>query len=422
MVTILVDKITTRIEYTFDFIFKSRGIDYSLVLNVDEFNQASIPKLNYSDFNTEGSTIDSCGILKEEGLRALEISKSEFKTIECLTFDGVQDPIASIFYVLTRYEEYICESKDEHGRFPSAKSALIKFNWIEQCVCDRWALEILKFIDAENLIVKTEPKLIPTFDIDNTYAYKLKTGKVKILSICKDIMTFNFTRLKERIAVNKGQKDPYDTFDVIREIGVKYADMKLFWLIGERSEKDRNISIENLEHQQLIIALDRDFEVNLHPSYNSNGNTQIIEKEKISLQHVLDREIIRSRQHYLRFDLPRTFNALLSAGFQHEYSMGFAERVGFRSGTARSHFWFNLETNEITKLKIHPFAYMDGTLNEYMNLSISESKQKIKDLFTEVSTFGGDFIFIWHNETIGDYQKWNGWSEVLNYTLSLKDE
>ena len=65
---------------------------------------------------------------------------------------------------------------------------------------------------------------------------------------------------------------------------------------------------------------------------------------------------------------------------------------------------------------------MDGTLNEYMNLSISESKQKIKDLFTEVSTFGGDFIFIWHNETIGDYNKWKGWSEVLHYTLSLKDE
>ena len=137
MVTILVDKITTRIEYTFDFIFKSRGIDYSLVLNVDEFNQASIPKLNYSDFNTEGSTIDSCGILKEEGLRALEISKSEFKTIECLTFDGVQDPIASIFYVLTRYEEYICESKDEHGRFPSAKSALIKFNELIS-LCFSW--------------------------------------------------------------------------------------------------------------------------------------------------------------------------------------------------------------------------------------------------------------------------------------------
>ena len=422
MVTVFVDKITARIEYTFDFIFKSRGIDYSLVLNIDEFNQASIPKLNYSAFNTEESTINSCGILLEEGIRTLEISKGKFNSIECLTFDAVQDPIASIFYVLTRYEEYTCQSKDEHDRFPAKESILIKYSWIEQCVCDRWALEILRIIEVENLIVESDSKLIPTFDIDNTYAYKLKTGKVKILSICKDILTFNFARLMERRAVNKGEKDPYDTFDVIREIGAKHMDMKLFWLIGERSEKDRNISIENLEHQQLITSLDRDFEVNLHPSYNSNGVAQIIKKEKISLQYVLDRVVIRSRQHYLRFELPRTFNSLISAGFQHEYSMGFAERVGFRSGTARSHFWFNLETNEITKLKIHPFAYMDGTLNEYMNLSISESKQKIKDLFTEVSTFGGDFIFIWHNETIGDYNKWKGWSEVLHYTLSLKDE
>lgn len=422
MVTILVDKVTARVEYTFDFIFKSRGIDYSLISNIDEFNQESTPKLNYSSFHTDEFLINPVGLLLEEGVRSLQISKSEFNSIECLSFDEIQDVIASIFYILTRYEEYTCESKDEHGRFPANESVLLKYGWIEQCVCDRWAVEVLKFIGAEKLIVESKVKLIPTFDIDNTYAYKLKTGKVKFLSVCKDILMFNFTRLKERLAVNKGEKDPYDTFELIREIGTKHKETKLFWLIGERAEKDRNISIDNLEHQQLIVSLDRDFEVNLHPSYHSNGRFQRIQEEKVKLQFVVGREVIRSRQHYLKFELPRTFNSLLSAGFQHEYSMGFAERVGFRSGTARLHFWFNLEANEITQLKIHPFAYMDGTLNEYMQLSIEQGKQKVKELYSEVTTFGGDFIFIWHNETIGDYQKWKGWSEVLHYTLSLKDE
>lgn len=419
---VFVDEITERVAYTFDFIFKSRGLSYELTSDIQTFNDFDGVKLNYSSQQLDGNQVIPSEILFEKEIKSYKLQKAKFNDEFCLSLSGVADPVASVFYTLTRYEEYVTKEKDQHERFPFEESYLKEFSWIEKCMCDRWAVEIIKFLQLENQIPSSKVKLIPTFDIDNTYAYRLKTGKLKFLSICKDLLNFNFERIKERKQVLRGAKDPYDTFDLIREIGIKNKETKLFWLIGERAEKDKNISIENREHQQLIISLDKDFEVNLHPSYNSNGDIQLIDNEKSKLEKLLSRKVIRSRQHFLRFQLPNTYQVLNSIGFKHEYSMGFAEHVGFRSGTAKSHHWFDLTQNKKTDLIVHPFAYMDGTLNEYMQLSIQESKQKIQQLYNEVCEFGGDFIFIWHNETIGDYKKWKGWSEVLRFTLNLKHE
>lgn len=419
---VFIDSINNRIEYTFDFIFKSRGLNYELTSDIQAFNDFDGVKLNYSSHQLDGNQIIPSEILFEKEIKSYKLQKAKFNNEFCLSLNGVVDPVASVFYTLSRYEEYTSKVKDQHGRFLFEESYLKEYNWVEKCICDRWAIEVLRFLRLESVVSIDPVKLIPTFDIDNTYAYKLKTGKLKFLSICKDLLNFNFERIKERKYVLNGAKDPYDTFDLIREIGINNKETKLFWLIGERAEKDKNISIENREHQQLIISLDKDFEVNLHPSYNSNGDIQLVDNEKNKLEVLLSRKVIRSRQHFLRFQLPNTFQALISVGFLHEYSMGFAENVGFRCGTAKSHHWFDLTQNKKTDLIVHPFAYMDGTLNEYMQLTIEESKQKIQQLYNEVCEFGGDFIFIWHNETIGDYKKWKGWSEVLDFTLNLKHE
>ncbi len=419
---ILADKITNRLVYTLDFVFKSRGIDYVLLTDLTEFNTCTGPKISYSSQLIEPQFIAPCSLLFEEGISNPTIEKSAFENVECLSFNGISDPIATVFHVLTRYEEYASSQKDEHGRFPFEASVLHRFGWIEQCICDRIAQEIIGFSGLEIESKKSNPTIVPTFDIDNTYAYKWKQGKRKFLSVCKDLVRFDIARLRERMEVTKGRKDPYDTFDQIKEIAKQNEHVKLFWLVGDSAEKDRNISIEHQGHQLLIQEMCAVAEVNLHPSYASNGKQNTIDREKKRLEQVTGKAIQCSRQHFLRFQLPTTYRSLIACGFMHEYSMGFAEHVGFRAGTARSHHWFDVETNEKTSLIIHPFAYMDGTLNEYMKLSISESIEKIKQLYDEVAIYGGDFVFIWHNETIGDYKHWNGWGEVLKSSLTLKYE
>ena len=419
---VFVEKITPRLIYTFDFVFKARGMDYSFCTSESQFEESTeISKLNYSLLKLNSSRIKPASLLFEKEVEKQKLSKESFQGVESLSFDKVIDPIASVFYVLSRYEEYIDERRDRHGRFPFAQSILSEYNWTKNAICDRWANEICSFLGLD--IEKNQaPNIIPTFDIDNTYAYLYKDKKRQVLSVIKDLFSFNFKRIKERKKVLKTGEDPYDTFSRIKEIARTFSHTKIFWLVGSDGKYDRNVPIDHPKHIELIQELKTVAEINLHPSYDSNSEMKKIQIEKKELENVLGNEVSSSRQHFLKLDLTKTYKALIENGFINDYTMGFAEQAGFRAGTARSHQWFDLVNNEVTKLTIHPFVYMDGSLKEYMNLSIEESKKRILDLYQEVQTYGGDFIFLWHNETIGDYAKWKGWSEVLNYTLALNNE
>ncbi|MEJ6600747.1 MAG: polysaccharide deacetylase family protein [Crocinitomicaceae bacterium] len=422
MVLVLVDDISARIQYTFDFIFKMRGVEYILVESIDTFNDFQGAKLNYSKQKcSDGISFTPSGLLNETGIWNGNLDKVKIESVDCLSFNGNKDLVASVFYVLTRMEEYNCYSYDDHDRFPFSHSILKKYEWVEQAVCDRWASYIM--VDLLKVeVVKSKVEIIPTFDIDNTYAFKLKSGKRRALSKLKDVVKLDAKRITKRKSVENGEKDPYDTFDKIIEVGKQFSGVKVFWLTASEGSKDRNVPIGNIQHRKLIKRVAQSVEVNIHPSYGSFLNASQVMSERDGLESITGSSIVRSRQHFLRFQLPKSYRDLIDAGIRNDYSMGFAENVGFRSGTARAHNWFDLERNEVTELTLHPFTYMDGTLLEYMSLTPEESKRRIQKLYAEIQNFGGDFIFLWHNETIGEYGKWKGWSQVLDFTLNLKNE
>ena len=137
------------------------------------------------------------------------------------------------------------------------------------------------------------------------------------------------------------------------------------------------------------------------------------------LEEIVDKRIFCSRQHFLFLKIPFTYQTLIGQEITDDFTMGFADIVGFRMGTSRPTKWFDLSKNCITELTIHPFAFMDGTLNEYLKLKPDDAKQKISALFSEVKNYGGEFSFIWHNETIGDYRTWKGWKAVFEWSISL---
>jgi hypothetical protein len=425
MLLIYVDQISERVKYTFDFVFKERGIPYLLMNDYIKFDQFEGEKFNYSDRHFDNSLqIKPVSLLFEDSIFNYGISKNKFYQEECICFNQVVDPFASIFYILSRMEEYTTIKTDKFGRFEGKNSVLHRFNWNEKVVCDRWAVDIIQFLKV-NEVIKEELKnqvftIVPTFDIDNAYAYINKGIFRTALATFKDFILGRSRRILERQRVQIGSmKDPYDTYDSIEALSSNGFKVKVFWLLGDFAKFDRNINHRHPKQRKLIQRLSKKATIGIHPSFKSNSYEFYLHNEIERLEEIVNDRVFCSRQHFLFLKIPYTYKTLIGQEIKHDYTMGFADIAGFRMGTARPVKWFDLQKNRVTNLTLHPFAFMDGTLNEYLKLTPELAKEKISELFSEVKNYGGEFSFIWHNETIGDYGSWKGWKDVFEWSVSL---
>ena len=154
-------------------------------------------------------------------------------------------------------------------------------------------------------------------------------------------------------------------------------------------------------------------QIGIHPSYGSNKSTLQLKKEVERLSKVLHRDITQSRQHFLKLTLPETYRNLIDLDITDDYTMGFASQVGFRASICTAFNFYDLDTEMETKLKIHPFAIMEGTLKYSMKVSPEEAMNKIKPLIDEVKKVDGVFMSLWHNDTLNDRKIWIGWRSVF---------
>jgi hypothetical protein len=307
--------------------------------------------------------------------------------------------------------------RDEHDRF-DAKDCLAFINgFLQKPVVNSWALwikDILKSKYPELIFPNKKYQFTSTIDIDNAYAYREKGFTRSFGGYLKSLSKFDIKEIKQRTRVLLGlEKDPYDTYEFQLEILKKYKFKSVyFFLLGDYGVNDKNLPIESKEFQSLIKMLGDYAEVGIHPSYGSNKSKEQLKKEVGRLSKVLHRDITKSRQHFLKLTLPETYRNLIDLDITDDYTMGFASQVGFRASICTPFNFYDLDMELETKLKIHPFAIMEGTLKYYMNVSPKDAMSKIKPLIDEVKAVDGEFMSLWHNDTLNNQKLWLGWQKV----------
>jgi len=313
------------------------------------------------------------------------------------------DIFARSFFMLTRWEEYVNRNRDTHNRFPATESLAYKQGFLDRPIVDE-ALETLKKrlleFDGSLKFKKREFELVLTHDVDDVSFWKSKKQLFRIVVgdiVKRRDIKLALNRVKEYYLVSQGKiKDPFDTFDWLMERSEKLGlKSRFYFMSGGVTSYDNRYDITTQKKLIEKIKL-RGHIIGIHPSYNAYSDAEQLRREKALLEEVCGCKIDEGREHYLRFEVPTTWQIWEDNGMRVDSSCGYADQEGFRCGTGDAFSVFNILTREKLNLKERPLVVMDATLFEYNALSYLEAMERVKELQKKSNIF----TLLWHNTSI----------------------
>ena len=424
---------TNRVAYIFPILFNALGINnLKITTNTEQFKFHRGPKINYSNSPISANEywVKPVRLLFEKTIQEQLIhcfkwkgEKAFYKTEGC---DFPFDIFAASFYLITRYEEYLPHDKDLYGRYAHENSIAFKEGFLQLPLANMWmkefGIELLKkfpFIEVKS----PSFQFLPTYDIDIAWSYLHKGFFRNAGGFAKDFLQGKWKGIKERIKVLiTGKSDPFDGFKWLHLLHEKHRlkPIYFFLLAAKNKRYDKNILPTNVRIKQLIQQHSKMYPVGIHPSWQSGDETLLLKKEIEHLQSISGKKITKSRQHYIRMQMPETYRQLIDNGIAEDYSMGYGSINGFRASFCMPFTWYDLQNDISTPLIVYPFCYMDAnSFFEQQNTSL-QALDEMNHYYKVVNEVGGLLITIWHNHFLGTEKKFDGWREVYEEWVGKK--
>ncbi|XZF13169.1 DUF7033 domain-containing protein [Chitinophagaceae bacterium MMS25-I14] len=419
-VPVLVSHFSSRLQYVLDWLSGQLGISLRCAENATEVAGGNF-FIAYGN-NTSGALlhIPDEGLLRE--YKQLQQTSYVFpENAAAITDITTFDLFSAIFFLLSRYEEYLPFTPDKHGRYPAAESVLYKQGILEIPVVDQWVQQLRILLKEKYHLPVSQPAFsyLPTYDIDIAWSYKNKGLVRNTGALAADVLKGKFSGAAERIQVLNGvKKDPYDAFEHLSVLHKKFHVKPLYFILFSlrTTAFDKNISPENPAMQQLIRKLSAEGTVAMHPSYYSD-TAAVFSSEKKMLEATAGKQVTLSRQHYIKLKLPDTYSLLMQHNIYEDYSMGYGTHLGFRAGTGSSFLWYDLQQEQVTKMKIFPFCFMDTTAHYDQGLSCHAAFDRLKKMAWLLKESGSMLITVFHNFSQGTSDEWKGWAEAYEKFL-----
>ena len=312
------------------------------------------------------------------------------------------DLIASAYFILCRYEECVNPRRDYLGRFLAEHSILSQYT--NRCLVEEYGnilLSELKNCGIETNETAPQLKIIMTHDADKIEQYR------NIRGFAGGILRGQYLNALKSAFLGI-EHDPLFTFPYMKDIEDKRSDVETMLFVktgGKHLPQDKpHYKPKSRDVQKMMGLYDH---IGLHLSMEAGQNMHEAAWEKEKLEKALGRRITDNRNHYLASLHPADMLRLSSIGITDDYTMGYPDRAGFRLGTCRPVRFINPANCKLSDIVMHPLVIMDRSLEskQYMNLDYGQAYGLCKQLHAEGCKYGGEFIMLWHNNSVSELDK-----------------
>lgn len=399
-----------RFSYIVTLLF---GENATITHREDFFSQFTGPRLQYTVEKkfSDPLHIQPKGLVFETDIHPVSIECSrweEYPIFFAGSGDIPFDIFSAAFYLVARYEEYLPFSPDRYGRYPHTASVAYQQGFLGIPLVQFWAKMVKNKLGiSEQPSQFTKPCFVPSYDGDVLFKYKYQSALHTMRLAAAHLFRFQAAALSNQIQVIRGKlPDPYENWQLLWDTLAETGRKSIFFFSANTHQrgKDQQPSIRLAAVQKIMHACSQHGKLGWHPSLQGSVNFSTMQQELGLLQTTMQQTIADVRFHYLRFQLPASYQWLLQLGIEREYSMGYGGVNGFRASYADSFPWFDLERNQATNLLIHPFCYMDTTAIYHQRCSPEEAISQLLALQKSTCGVVKELMLIFHPHCLASHE------------------
>ena len=426
MILVYSHKITPRLTYIFRQIFiRILELPVDFTSSIEKFVSHSGPKLSYTHQPLGKEFFIACDdLLFQQGIQEVSIEVSNWAGLPAFfkmgkTSQLPYDVFAASFYLMSRYEEFLPHVKNELGAFLAYQSLASKNSFLEMPLIDLWAVRLKdklhEFFPELPHVSWEKPKFQPIISVVNPYQYQKKSLLIIIADTLTALWRFDFFAIIEQYLVLLGlKKDPYNNFEELEALFKEFNTSPLyFFLFAKNTFYDRGVSISNFSFRKLIKNTADLNQVSLLASYSSQEESKSLNRERDQLKKLIIKKIDSVRFNYGLLSASSGYYNLLEHEIQKDYSMGYTEEIGYRASTAVPFYFYDLNNDLQTSLKIHPVVAEESGLRRFSN---RKAFKRLEELYKNLPTRSAFHGVSFSNAVLNSGVMKNNWrDQFINY-------